>query len=101
MRTQRNNFWDTFQLVIDQLPNFEYFSEDMCENLYIDFEKKELTSEPVAGATLYIGFYIGFSPEIVQEDLTLQLKQLERCLPYLEYYKEKIAAGIYPEVMWY
>lgn len=101
MRTQRNNFWDTFQLVIDQLPNFESFSEDMCENLYIDFEKKKLTSEPVAGATLYIGFYIGFSPEIVQEDLTSQLKQLESCLPYLEYSKEKIAAGIYPEVMWH
>lgn len=101
MKTQRNNFWDTFKLVIDQLPNFESFSEDMCENLYIDFEKKKLTSEPVAGATLYIGFYIGFSPEIVQEDLTSQLKQLQSCLPYLEYSKEKIAAGIYPEVMWY
>lgn len=100
MRTQKNNFWETFQMVIDQLPNFESFSEDMCENLYIDFEKKELTSEPVAGETLYIGFYIGFSPEIVQEDLTLHLKQLQYCLPYLEYSKEKIAAGIYPEMMW-
>lgn len=100
MEIQRNNFWETFQMVIDQLPNFESFSEEMCENLYINFEEKKLTSEPVAGETLYIGFYIGFSPEIVQEDLTLQLKQLQSCLPHLEYSKEKITAGIYPEIMW-